>query len=132
MSRTLTGWLVTLSGGSLGGAIVSRKFSQKARYQGFHSTSMRECVLRRAEAGNGRSHSMRFSKKLPPKGSPVNAPPADPAFGGSFTGRSTRKSLKLEKKFLSQDCCWTARSGTRVRVAGLLFDLGMRFITDLT
>jgi len=33
---------------------------------------------------------------------------------------------------LNQDCCSTARTGTRVRVAGLLFDLGMRFITEFT
>src|SRR5574337_954034 len=116
MLRTLTGLLVTFSGGSLGGAIASRRFSQNTRYQGFHSTSMRERAAHCAAGGSGRNHSFRFSKNPPPK------PPSEKGtwplwFRGSFTGRSVRNSFTLEKKLWAQDLSSRAKRGRRAAEA---------------
>src|SRR2546422_2666947 len=109
MSRTLTGWLVTLRGASFGGAMASRRFSQNTRYQGLHSTSMRERLACFADGGNGRKNSFRLSKKPPPYCSSVNG------LGSrrNFTGRSVRKSLRLEKKLAEIDFCSTVNRGNR-------------------
>src|SRR2546426_2410107 len=113
MSRTLTGWLVTLRGGSFGGAIASRRFSQNTRYQGLHSTSMRERLACFAEGGNGWKNSFRLPKKPSPYGSPMNAPPLGSR--RTFTGRSARKSLRLEKKLAEID-----RKSTRLNSSHLV------------
>src|SRR5271165_2014415 len=92
MSFTRTGLLVTLSGGSFGGEIRSRIFSQRTLEVGCQSTVMRE----ETAFGVGLNHSLRFSAMLLPKPSGVNTAPWP--FLGTLTGRSARKSLKLEKK----------------------------------
>src|SRR5882762_9965740 len=91
MSRTLTGWLVTLSGGSFGGEMRSRIFCQSTLYGGCHSTAMREDTAR----GVGLNHSLKFSPIPEPKASGVNT--AALPFFGIFTGRSARKSFRLER-----------------------------------
>src|SRR6266571_980042 len=61
--RTGTGLLVSLSGGSLGGAIRSRKLRQKTRYVGSKSTTIPEAagpLIR----GARRKNAFRLSEKL--------------------------------------------------------------------
>src|ERR1700738_491308 len=92
MSFTLTGLLVTLSGGSLGGEIRSRIFCHMTLYGGCQSTVMREDTA----LGVGLNHSLSFSARPPPYSSTVKTSPF--TFLEIFTGRSMRKSLKLERK----------------------------------
>ena len=66
MSLTLTGWLVTLSGGSFGGEMKSRIFCQKTLPgDDCQSISMRDVPAPRAMRGANPvlNHSLRFSVK---------------------------------------------------------------------
>src|SRR5580700_6225561 len=90
MSFTLTGLLVTLSGGSLGGEMRSRTFCHMTLYGDCHSTVMREDTA----LGVGLNHSLKFSATPPPYSSTVKTSPR--TFLATFTGRSIRKSLRLE------------------------------------
>src|ERR1700688_2004467 len=81
MSFTLTGWLVTLRGGSLGGEIRSRRFCHMTLYGDCQSTVMREDTA----LGVGLNHSLKFSATPPPYSSTVNTSPL--TFLAIFTGR---------------------------------------------
>src|SRR2546426_6901043 len=72
---------------------------------------MRERLACFAEGGNGWKNSFRLPKKPSPYGSPMNAPPLGSR--RTFTGRSARKSLRLEKKLAEIDFCSTVNRGNR-------------------
>src|SRR3984885_2040269 len=71
ISFTFTGWLVTLSGGSFGGEIRSRKFCHMTFPGDCHSTVMRE----ETAFGVGLNHSLKFSATPPPYSATVNTSP---------------------------------------------------------
>src|SRR5580698_9277257 len=96
ISFTFTGWLVTFSGGSLGGEIASRKFCQKVRCHACQSTAMRERIGPRAALGVLLKYSFRLSRKLVPNSSFVNTTVAPVPW--TLTDRSVKKSLRLETK----------------------------------
>src|SRR5579864_3576014 len=92
ISFTLTGWLVILSGGSFGGEIRSRMFCQSTLEVGCQSTVMRE----ETALGVGLNHSLKLSVRPAPNPSGVKTAPLPGS--DTFTGRSARKSFRLEKK----------------------------------
>src|ERR1700690_611080 len=97
ISFPFTGWLLTFSGGSFGGEIVSRKFCQNVRYQGCQSTAMRERIAPRAAFGGELKYSLRLATNPVPNSSWVNTVGPLP-WPCIFTGRSNRNSLTLAMK----------------------------------
>src|SRR5579875_32463 len=102
ISGTSTGSLVTCNGGSFFGAMVSRILPQNVANQPLDCTSRSESTLPRASRGIGRKkYSLKLSENDEPKPWEANALGSLPR--GIFTGRSVRKSFRLDQKFFSPD-----------------------------